>query len=121
MERSFEVQLKIRKPVGEVFEAVVDPRKLSGYFTKTASGRRTLSRTSASAGGPRTNEISQAQKKSAMTEPKRLTTSPSSRNTQRVSSTIARPSTMRMASRSLIGALRGAGAARRAIAAAAQV
>ena len=39
MERSFEVQLKIRKPVGEVFEAVVDPRKLSGYFTKTASGR----------------------------------------------------------------------------------
>ena len=39
MERSFEVQLKIRKPVGEVFEAVVDPKKLSGYFTKTASAR----------------------------------------------------------------------------------
>ena len=35
----FEVQLKIRKPVEEVFEAVVDPKKLSGYFTKTASGR----------------------------------------------------------------------------------
>jgi uncharacterized protein YndB with AHSA1/START domain len=35
----FEVQLKIRKPVEEVFEGVVDPKKLSGYFTKTASGR----------------------------------------------------------------------------------
>ena len=39
MEPRFEVQLKIRKPVAEVFEAVVDPKKLSGYFTKTASGR----------------------------------------------------------------------------------
>jgi uncharacterized protein YndB with AHSA1/START domain len=39
MEPKFEVQLKIRKPVHEVFEAVVDPRKLSGYFTRTASGR----------------------------------------------------------------------------------
>jgi uncharacterized protein YndB with AHSA1/START domain len=39
MEPRFEVQLKIRKPVGEVFEAVVDPKKLSGYFTRTASGR----------------------------------------------------------------------------------
>jgi uncharacterized protein YndB with AHSA1/START domain len=35
----FEVQLKIRRPVHEVFEAVVDPQKLSGYFTRTASGR----------------------------------------------------------------------------------
>jgi uncharacterized protein YndB with AHSA1/START domain len=39
MEPKFEVQLKIRKPVHEVFEAVVDPGKLSGYFTRTASGR----------------------------------------------------------------------------------
>lgn len=39
MEPRFTVQLKIRKPVAEVFEAVVDPKKLSGYFTKTASGR----------------------------------------------------------------------------------
>lgn len=39
MEPRFEVQLKIRKPVAEVFEAVVDPGKLSGYFTQTASGR----------------------------------------------------------------------------------
>ena len=39
MEPKFEVQLKIRKPVGEVFEGVVDPKKLSGYFTRTASGR----------------------------------------------------------------------------------
>jgi uncharacterized protein YndB with AHSA1/START domain len=39
MPPKFEVQLKIRKPVAEVFEAVVDPKKLSGYFTRTASGR----------------------------------------------------------------------------------
>lgn len=39
MEPKFEVQLKIRKTVHEVFEAVVDAKKLSGYFTKTASGR----------------------------------------------------------------------------------
>jgi uncharacterized protein YndB with AHSA1/START domain len=39
MQPKFEVQLKIRKPVAEVFEAVVDPKKLSSYFTKTASGR----------------------------------------------------------------------------------
>jgi uncharacterized protein YndB with AHSA1/START domain len=39
MEPKFEVQLKILKPVAEVFEAVVDPGKLSGYFTRTASGR----------------------------------------------------------------------------------
>ena len=41
MEPKFEVQLKIQKPVHEVFEAVVDPKKLTGYFTKTASGRLT--------------------------------------------------------------------------------
>ena len=39
MKPTFEVQLKIRKPVAEVFEAVVDPKKLTGYFTRTASGR----------------------------------------------------------------------------------
>jgi uncharacterized protein YndB with AHSA1/START domain len=38
VERSFQVQLKILKPIEEVFQAVVDPKKLSGYFTKTASG-----------------------------------------------------------------------------------
>lgn len=35
----FTVQLKIRKPVAEVFEAVVDPKQLSSYFVKTSSGR----------------------------------------------------------------------------------
>jgi len=34
----FEVQLKILKPVAEVFDAVVNPKKLTGYFTRTASG-----------------------------------------------------------------------------------
>ncbi|WP_375755645.1 SRPBCC domain-containing protein [Corallococcus exercitus] len=38
MEPKFQVQLKIRKPVAQVFEAVVDPSKLSGYFVKTSSG-----------------------------------------------------------------------------------
>jgi uncharacterized protein YndB with AHSA1/START domain len=38
MEPKFQVQLKILKPVAEVFEAVVNPKKLTGYFTKTASG-----------------------------------------------------------------------------------
>lgn len=37
MDRSFQVQLKIRKPVAEVFQAVVDPKKLTGYFVTTAS------------------------------------------------------------------------------------
>ncbi len=34
----FEVQLKIQKPVAEVFDAVVNPTKLSGYFIQAASG-----------------------------------------------------------------------------------
>jgi uncharacterized protein YndB with AHSA1/START domain len=38
MERTFEVQLKILKPVSEVFDAVVNPKKLTGYFIQTASG-----------------------------------------------------------------------------------
>ncbi|NPC50205.1 ATPase [Corallococcus sp. AB032C] len=38
MEPKFQVQLKIRKPVAQVFEAVVNPTKLSGYFVKTSSG-----------------------------------------------------------------------------------
>ncbi|AGC46351.1 hypothetical protein MYSTI_05063 [Myxococcus stipitatus DSM 14675] len=37
MEPQFQVQLKIQKPVSEVFDGVVNPRKLSGYFVKTAS------------------------------------------------------------------------------------
>jgi uncharacterized protein YndB with AHSA1/START domain len=38
MEPRFEVQLKIQKPVEQVFEGVVNPTQLSRYFTKTASG-----------------------------------------------------------------------------------
>lgn len=37
MALKFQVQLKIRKPVAEVFDAVVDPGKLSGYFVQNAS------------------------------------------------------------------------------------
>jgi uncharacterized protein YndB with AHSA1/START domain len=37
MEPKFQVQLKIRKPVAEVFDAVVKPEKLGGYFVQTAS------------------------------------------------------------------------------------
>ncbi len=33
MQLKFEVQTKIHKPVSEVFDAVYDPKKLSGYFT----------------------------------------------------------------------------------------
>ena len=33
MELRFEVKMKIQKPVAEVFDAVRDPDKLSGYFT----------------------------------------------------------------------------------------
>ena len=38
MDLKFQVQLKIRKPVAQVFDAVVDHRKLSGYFIETATG-----------------------------------------------------------------------------------
>jgi uncharacterized protein YndB with AHSA1/START domain len=38
MERKFQVQLKIRKPAAKVFDAVVRPEKLSGYFVQAASG-----------------------------------------------------------------------------------
>jgi uncharacterized protein YndB with AHSA1/START domain len=38
MELKFQVQLKIQKPVAEVFDAVVNPKKLSGYFVQAASG-----------------------------------------------------------------------------------
>jgi uncharacterized protein YndB with AHSA1/START domain len=33
MELTFTVSARISKPLHEVFEAVADPRKLSGYFT----------------------------------------------------------------------------------------
>ncbi len=33
MELKFKVQTKILRPVAEVFDAVYDPKKLSGYFT----------------------------------------------------------------------------------------
>jgi len=40
MELKFEVSARINRPVEEVFEAVVNPEKLSGYFTTGgASGR----------------------------------------------------------------------------------
>ena len=40
MELKFQVQTKIQKPVEEVFDAVQNPDKLSGYFTNGgASGR----------------------------------------------------------------------------------
>ena len=39
MEPRFEVQLKIQKPVDEVYEAVVNPQKLSSYFVQKASGK----------------------------------------------------------------------------------
>ena len=38
MEPKFQVQLKIRKPVAEVFAAIVQPEKLSGYFVQNSSG-----------------------------------------------------------------------------------
>src|ERR1700722_19228942 len=38
MELKFQVQLKIQRPPAEVFAAVVDPAKLTGYFVQTASG-----------------------------------------------------------------------------------
>lgn len=38
MEAKFQVQLKIRKPVEQVFDAVVDPKTLQGYFVKASSG-----------------------------------------------------------------------------------
>ena len=38
MEPKFKVQLKILKPVAEVFDAVADNSKLCGYFLQTASG-----------------------------------------------------------------------------------
>ncbi|MCE9672696.1 SRPBCC domain-containing protein [Myxococcus stipitatus] len=37
MELKFQVQLKIQKPVSEVFDGVVNPKKLSGYFVQAAS------------------------------------------------------------------------------------
>jgi uncharacterized protein YndB with AHSA1/START domain len=33
MDLKFQVQIKIQKPIAEVFSAVQDPKKLSGYFT----------------------------------------------------------------------------------------
>ena len=38
MKFDFQTQLKIRKAPAEVFEAVVDPKKLAGYFVKDSSG-----------------------------------------------------------------------------------
>jgi uncharacterized protein YndB with AHSA1/START domain len=41
MEPRYRVQLKIRKPAAEVFDAVVNPGKLSSYFVQAASGPMT--------------------------------------------------------------------------------
>src|SRR5688500_10926501 len=38
MNLKFQVQLKIQKPVAEVFDGVVNLKKLSGYFVQKASG-----------------------------------------------------------------------------------
>jgi uncharacterized protein YndB with AHSA1/START domain len=38
MKPKFQVQLKIQKPVDEVFDGVVNPKKLSGYFVQKSSG-----------------------------------------------------------------------------------
>ena len=38
MEPKFTVQLKIQRPPEEVFDAVVNPKKLSGYFVSNATG-----------------------------------------------------------------------------------
>lgn len=38
MELTFQVQQRIQKPVAEVFDAVANPKKLSGYFIEKASG-----------------------------------------------------------------------------------
>ncbi|CAM2066064.1 SRPBCC family protein [Sulfidibacter corallicola] len=40
MELEFEVYAKIQKPVHEVFEAVYNPEKLSGYFTTGGASAR---------------------------------------------------------------------------------
>src|SRR5277367_106037 len=41
MEPTYKVQIKIRKPAAEVFDAVVKPDKLSAYFIQSASGPMT--------------------------------------------------------------------------------
>lgn len=38
MDLKFQVQLKIQRPVAEVFDGVVNPAKLSGYFVQKSSG-----------------------------------------------------------------------------------
>jgi uncharacterized protein YndB with AHSA1/START domain len=38
MDLKFQVQVKIQRPVAEVFDGVVNPTKLSGYFVQKASG-----------------------------------------------------------------------------------
>ena len=40
MELKFQVHTKIQKPVAEVFDAVYNPEKLSGYFTNGGASAR---------------------------------------------------------------------------------
>lgn len=45
MQPSFEVQIRVQKPLAAVFEAVVDPAQLSRYFVQEASARPTTGST----------------------------------------------------------------------------
>lgn len=38
MKLDFQVRIKVQKPAADVFDAVVNPKRLSGYFTGSASG-----------------------------------------------------------------------------------
>jgi uncharacterized protein YndB with AHSA1/START domain len=38
MNPNFQVSLKIRKPLAEVYDAVVNPTKLTGYFVQSSTG-----------------------------------------------------------------------------------
>ncbi len=38
MDLKFTIQTKINKPIEEVFDAIVNPKKLTGYFAGTSSG-----------------------------------------------------------------------------------
>jgi uncharacterized protein YndB with AHSA1/START domain len=38
MELKFSVQTRINKPIGEVFDAVINPKKITGYFCEQSDG-----------------------------------------------------------------------------------
>ena len=39
MDLEVKAEVRIGKPAAEVFEAIVDPAKMSGYFISSGSGR----------------------------------------------------------------------------------